>query len=101
MNRVNIRDLGRADYRRNIQIALADWCGSDTDRFVRISHVQGLAVGFRMDGNGLDAHLLARPDYPAGDLAAVSDQNFTNFPHHKILSHKNSDLKVVTRIAFL
>ena len=38
-----------------------------------------------MDSDGLDAHLLARPHDPASDLAAISDQNFANFPHLVIL----------------
>ena len=81
MNRINIRDFRRADNRRNIQITFRRRRAADADRFVGVTNVQGFAVGGRMHGDGFDAHFPARPDYPAGDFAAVGDQDFANFSH--------------------
>jgi hypothetical protein len=38
--------------------------------------------------DGLDAHLLARPDDPTGDLAAVCYQNFAYLTHKTIRRKK-------------
>jgi hypothetical protein len=38
--------------------------------------MQGVAVGFGIDGNRLDPHAAGSLDDPAGDLAAVCDQDF-------------------------
>ena len=40
------------------------------------AHVQRRAVGFGVDGDGLDAELAAGADHAHGDLAAVGDQDF-------------------------
>ncbi|MEI9805314.1 MAG: hypothetical protein WDN48_13885 [Pseudolabrys sp.] len=37
--------------------------------------MQGILVGLRIDGNRLDAHFAGRFDDPAGDFAAVGNQN--------------------------
>ena len=37
-------------------------------------HVQRVAVGGRVDGNGLDSELVQRADHPDGDLAAVRNR---------------------------
>jgi hypothetical protein len=39
------------------------------------SHVARFAVGIRIDGNRLDAHLAGGLDDAAGDFAAVGDQD--------------------------
>lgn len=49
---------------------------SDMHRFVRHSHMQGVAVGIGIDGHRLDAHPLCRLDDATGDLAPVRDQDF-------------------------
>ena len=82
MDRVDVRDFGRADDRRNIEIALSGRWRPDADRLVGVPDMQCFAVGFGMHGDGLDAHLLARPDDPARDLAAISYQNFANLTRH-------------------
>ena len=37
--------------------------------------MQGLFIRLGVDGDGGDAHLLAGPDDPDGDLAPVGDQD--------------------------
>jgi hypothetical protein len=38
--------------------------------------MQSFAIGFGMHGDGFDPHLLACPNYPDRDLAAIGYQNF-------------------------
>ena len=39
------------------------------------AHMERVAVGVRIDGDGLEPRVLAGPDDPDGDLAAVGDQD--------------------------
>ena len=48
----------------------------DGDRFVGHLDMQRVLVGLGIDGDGLDAHAARRLDDPAGDFAAVGDQDF-------------------------
>src|SRR5690606_8307864 len=77
MDRIDIRDLGRADDGRNIEIAFGGCRRADADRLVGVTHMERVLIDLGMHGDGFDSHLLARPNYPAGDLAAVRDQNFS------------------------
>ena len=74
MNRVNVENFGSANDGGYIQIALRGRRGSDAGRLVSEAHVQGIAIDIAVHGDGANAHLLARPDYSARDLAAVGDQ---------------------------
>ena len=44
-------------------------------RLVGVGDVRRLLVGLGVDGDGADAEPLARADDPAGDLAAVGDED--------------------------
>ena len=48
---------------------------ADGDRFIGHFNVQRVLVGFGIDGDGFDAHPARGPDDPAGDFAAVGDEN--------------------------
>ena len=91
VNGDGVGDLGGADDRRNIEIAFGRRSGPDAKGFVRKPHVQSIAVGFGMDGNGLDAHFLARPDDPNSDLAAIGDQNFLYLTHLVNLNRRDAE----------
>jgi hypothetical protein len=41
--------------------------------------MSGFKIGFRVDSYGLYLESFACPDYPEGDLAPISDQDF---PEH-------------------
>src|SRR6266849_4319343 len=75
MDCINVEDFGRADNRGNVEIALSRRRGPDAGRLIGKAHVQRIAIDVAVHGDGADAHLLARPDYSAGDLATVGDQN--------------------------
>ena len=72
---VGAGDLGRGDDARDVQVALARRRRPDADLLVGEAHVQRLAVGLGVDGDGADAELLAGADDPQRDLAAVGDQD--------------------------
>ncbi len=58
------------------QVGLLRGGRADADGFVGQIDEQGVLVGFGIDGNRRDAHLAGGLDDAAGDLAAVSNQNF-------------------------
>ena len=58
------------------EVALRSGRRADMDRLIRHLDMHGIAVGVRIDGDGGNAHLPRRLDHPAGDLAAIGDQDF-------------------------
>src|SRR5439155_10165884 len=64
-----------ADDAGGVEVALGRGGGGDADGVVGEVEVGGVAVGLAVDGDDLDAQLLAGPDDPQGDLAAVGDQD--------------------------
>src|SRR5262245_45040134 len=75
MDRVRACDLGRADDRRHVQVALGAARGADAHVLVGKEHVQRVLVGFRVHRHRLDAELPARVDHPQRDFPAVGDQD--------------------------
>ena len=62
------------------QIALARRRRPDMHRFVRLTHVQRIGVGIRIDRNRADTHFARGADDPAGDLAPVGDEERLDHP---------------------
>ena len=63
------------------QIALRRRRRADRDRDVRHLDVKRVAVGLGIDRNGLDTHAPGSLDDPAGDLAAVGNEDaLEHFP---------------------
>ena len=77
MDRVHVGDFGGADHLRDVQIAFAAARRTDADGFVGEADVQREAIGFGIDGDGLDAEFPARGEDAQGDFAAIGDQNFS------------------------
>ena len=76
MDGVHVGDFGRADHRRNIEIALRQLRRADADGFIGKTHVQRVAVGFAVDGDRADAQFFAGTDHPQGNFSAIGDQDF-------------------------
>ncbi len=76
MNRIRIADLRGADDAVDLQIALVARAGADADGLVGELHVERIHVGLGINGEGLDALLLAGADDAQGDFAAVRDEDF-------------------------
>ena len=72
---VGPRDLRRADDGGDVQVGVDVARGTDAHRLVGEAHVELVGVGLGVDGHRLDAELLAGPQHPQGDLAAVRDQD--------------------------
>jgi hypothetical protein len=87
VNRVNVGDFSRADYRRDIEITQRQLRRPDADSFVGKTHVQRITVSFAINGHGADAQLLAGTDDPQGNLSAIGDQDFLE--HELIGKAKN------------
>ncbi len=58
------------------QIAFGRGRAADVDRFVGFNDVQRFGIRVGIDRDGRDAHPARGADDPAGDLAAVGDQDF-------------------------
>src|SRR5580704_9870419 len=99
MDGVGIRDLGRADHGRNIEIAVRQLWRSNADRLVGESHRQRVTVCLAVHRDRADPQLLAGTDDPQSNLAAVRNQNllehssFGNFtPDRSRLGTRSSEL---------
>ena len=71
MDGIDVGDLGGADHRRNVEVAVGKPRRPDADGFVGKAHVQRIAVGLAVNGDGLDAQFLAGANDAQGDLTAV------------------------------
>ncbi len=58
------------------QVTVGRWWRSDPYRLVGGPDMRRLFIGIGVDRNRRDPHTPRRADDPAGDLAAISDQNF-------------------------
>ena len=67
----SVREVSRQHTLQN-EATPAAW-RSDAHRFVRIAHVQGIAVRFRIHRNAGDSQFLARADDSQGDFPAVGN----------------------------
>ncbi len=76
MDRLGARRLGRRDDLVDDEIGLRRRGRADGDRLVGHFDMQGVLVGLGIDGDGLDAHAARGLDDPAGDFAAIGDENF-------------------------
>src|SRR6188472_4364870 len=63
----------------NNLITLGGRRGADRHGLVGHHDVKRVSIRLRVHGNGFDAHPAGRSDNPAGDLAAIGDQN--SFEH--------------------
>jgi hypothetical protein len=75
VDRVGAGDLGRADQRRDVEVALPRRRRPDAHRLIGELDVQRVGVGGRVDRDRLDAHLATGADDAERDLAAVGDQD--------------------------
>ena len=76
MDRLRVRNLGRADDRRDVQVALGRRRRADAYRLVGQANVLRLGVSFGMYDDRLDAELAARTLDAKRDLATIGDQHF-------------------------
>ena len=75
MHRLRPARLHRLEDAVDDDVGLAGRRRADMHRLVGHAHVQRRGVGVGKDGDGADFHAARRLDDPAGDLAAVGDQD--------------------------
>ena len=74
VDRVGVDDLGGRDDVGDVEVGVGRRRRADADRLVGEADVHRVGVGGRMDGDRLDAHLVAGAVDAQRDLAAVGDQ---------------------------
>jgi hypothetical protein len=75
VDRLGVGDLGRADDRGHVQVAVGGRRRPDADGLVGEAHVLGVGVGLGMHGDGLHTQLATGAEDAQGDLAPVGDQD--------------------------
>src|SRR5205814_1912489 len=70
-----LRDLGRVDDLRDVEVALPGLRGSDAHSLVGEPDMERGVVGLRVDRHGSEAEQTARPENAHRDLAAVGDED--------------------------
>ena len=77
MDRLRAGRLCCSDDLVDPQVALLGSRRTDRHRFIAQRHVTRTCIGFRVDGDRLDAKPPRRGRDPAGDLATIGDQDFS------------------------
>jgi hypothetical protein len=80
MDRIRAGDLRGGDDPGDVEVRFARRRRPDADVVVGESDVERLPVGVRVDGDGLESELAARPNDAERDLAAIGDEDF---PKHE------------------
>ena len=75
MNGVDIKNFCRTDDGGDVEIALCGRCRTDAGCFIGKTNVKRIPIDITVDSDRSDTHFLARPNNPAGNLAAISDQD--------------------------
>ena len=85
MHRVRARCGCRRDHPLDVQVALRRGCGAEPPCLAGRGHVQRVPVRVGVDRDGADAEPVRGAHHPAGDLAAVGDEELAEhqrcFPH--------------------
>src|SRR5579871_2083395 len=83
MDGVGAGYLTRRKQRRNIQVAVLRGGRADADTLVGETHMHGVLVRGRMDGDRGDAEFLACAQHPQRDLAPIGDEDLVE--HHSTI----------------
>jgi hypothetical protein len=84
MNCIHVGNFRGADDSIRAQIAICTLGAADANGFIGKLHMQGLNIGFGIDGQGLDTHFATRANNPECDFTAVGDENLLNHADIKI-----------------
>ena len=84
MHGVSAGDLAGGDDLVDVEVAVTRGRRADADALVGEAHMHGVGIRRRMHGNRGDTQLLAGPQDPERDLAAVGDEDFGDHLGHLI-----------------
>src|SRR5437879_4725240 len=76
MDSIYVRNLGSANYGRDIEVTFRRSWRPDANRLVGESDVQRIAVCFAVNGYGADSELLVRAYNAQRNLTAIGNQDF-------------------------
>ncbi len=84
MDGIDVGNFGRGDDGGDIEIAVGSAWWADADGLVGKAHVQRVAIGFAVDGDGTNAEFATGIDDAQRNFAAVGDHDFTK--HREVSS---------------
>jgi hypothetical protein len=76
MHGVGAGDLAGGEQRRHVEVAVFRGRRTDADAFVRQPNMHRVGVGGGVHRDRRNAELLARPQHPECDFAAIGDEDF-------------------------
>ena len=76
MDGVGAGDFTGGEQVGHVEIGVARRRRADAHALVSEPHMHGIGIGGRVHGDRRDAELLAGPQHPQRDLAAICDQDF-------------------------
>src|SRR5262249_380584 len=89
MNRVNVEDFSGTNNGWDVEITLSGRSRANTSSFVSKTNVKRIAVYIAVNGDRLNPHLLACPNYSTSDLTPIGDENFFEFSSAR---HQSSNM---------
>jgi hypothetical protein len=78
MDRIDIGDFRRADDAVGPQVAVAALRATDANRLVGQLHMKRLHIGFRINGERLDAEFATGANNAQGNFTAIGDEDLLN-----------------------
>jgi hypothetical protein len=85
MNRVGACEFRGGEKRVDVEVTFLRRGRPDADGFVRLLHVQRAGVGVAEHRDGTIAEAFRRAGNPAGDLAAIGNENFAELNHELVV----------------
>ena len=77
MNGVDVGDFSGGDDGGNIEIAVGGARRADADGLVGKAHVERIAIGFAVDGDGTDSEFAACVEHAQSNFTAIGNQDLT------------------------
>jgi hypothetical protein len=78
MDGVDVGDFGGGDDGGHVQIAVGGARRADADGLVGKAHMERVAIGFAVDGDGANAEFAAGVENAQSNLTAIGNQNLRN-----------------------
>src|SRR5690606_11845824 len=76
MDSIRAGNLTGRDDLMNVQIAITRWRRPNANAFIGQSHMHGVSVGCRVNGDGLDAQFLTGSQHTKSNFATVGYEYF-------------------------
>ena len=77
MDGVDVGNFGSGDDGGNVEVAVGGARRANADGFVGEAHVQRVAIGFAIDGDGTNSEFTARVEHAQSNFTAIGNQDLT------------------------